>query len=209
MPQGVIVVFKAIGVYLAKHAVVKFFVYVAASVLLQKITEKLFGPGAEKTSFAGIQTTSRGSLDYRKFVYGKAMVGGTIFYNNVRGTSNEWLDFNIAYVDHEIEELVSFLLDNDTITAAQITWTPPTTNGNSGSGNGDVTLAKFIGEDSENALRISWYPGHSNQPANTNLTGEYGDIGSNHRARGIFHAHFAMKYKSGFSDLANEVIEYR
>ena len=197
MPTAVVAAFKAVGVFLAKHAIIRFFVYVAASVLIGRITNRLFGPKAGVTSFAGIQTTSRGSLDYRKFGYGRAMVGGTIIFNNTRGASNEWLDFHVAFVDHEIEGVVSFQIDNATVPVADINWTPPTVNDSSlGTGDGEVSTAAFVAPGAEAALEISWYPGFSNQPADADLIAEYTELDSGHRARGVFVTRFSCKYNA-------------
>lgn len=190
MPQAVIAAFTSAVQFIAAHAVLRFIATIAISLILQKV----LGPKAPQTSFAGIQTTARGSLEYRKFGYGRGLCGGAIFWNNTHGATNQWLDYQIAYVDHYAEAEV-FYVDNNQIAVADISWTPPTTNGASGTGSGDVDDPKYIGLNSSNALQISWYPGWTDQPANTKVTVNYSELdNTTHRARGVFNALFSAWY---------------
>jgi len=195
-PAAIVGAFQAVGAFLAKHAIIKFFVYVAGSVLLSSLTQKLFGAKSSPadSSFAGIQTTSRGSLDYRKFVYGQAMVGGSIIYNKTRGTDNETLDFQVAYLDHVIDSVIEYRLDDLTIPVADIAWTAAIEGGLSGSGTGNVTTSEFVGTGSTTGLRISWYKGHRDQPSNTLLTSGYGELSAADQCRGVFNTVFSLDY---------------
>jgi hypothetical protein len=190
MPQAVGAAVVSAFQFIAGNAVLRFIATVAISLVLGKI----LGPKAPKTSFAGLQSTSRGALEYRKFGYGRALVGGTIFWNNTRGTDNEWMDFQVAYVDH-FADIISFKLDETDVAKALITWTEATTNGGSGSGNGEVTgIAKYVGTNSVLGLEIQWYQGWTDQPANAKIIAGYTELDSNHRARGIFNAAFSLRF---------------
>jgi len=167
---------------------VRFVVQVAVSYVIAKATAR----NALKNVFAGTQTTSRGALEFRKFGYGEALVGGAIIYNNTHGSENEWLDYQIAYVDH-FADLVEFRIDDTFITAAQINWTPPTADATAGTGDGEVSQVKFK-PSAVSGLHISWYPGFGNQPANTLLTDNYGTLGTADKARGVFNAVFQCLY---------------
>src|SRR5690606_28921796 len=79
----------AIGV---NAAVASFVANVVSVVLLSTITSKLFGPKIpEGPGFSGLQVTARSALEYRKIIYGQAMVSGPIAYTNMSGTDNsDW-----------------------------------------------------------------------------------------------------------------------
>lgn len=199
MAEAVAIAVAKVGAFFAKHAVLKFFAQVAASVLLGTLTEKLFGKKAPRTSFAGVKSTKRGSLEPRRIVYGRAQVGGVVSYNNVRGTDNEWLDFEIAHVDH-LADAVSFFIDNKEIPIADIDYTPPATDGPGGTGPGTVSTAEFV-RNSVEALRITWYPGFPNQPANSLKVSQYTEQTTAHRLRGVFNAWFSLLYTQDVADV--------
>lgn len=193
MPQAVAAAVAAVASTFIQSQVIRFFVTLATSAILSSLLSKNSGPLAGQSSFAGIQQTARGSLEYRKYGYGEAVLGGAIFWNNTRGSDNEWLDYQIAYTDH-FAEAVAFKVKDTWVPVADINWNPPTTQSGFGSGDGNVSTSDFVGASSATGMQISWYPGYEDQPANTLVTSQYAALDSSHRARGVFNALFSLQY---------------
>ncbi len=154
---------------------------------LNVVTSKLFGP--KIPSGAGLQAksvVSRSAIEYRQIVYGQAATSGPIWYNNTSGADNEFLWYAIALAEDQSEELVSIWFDGTEIAAADIDWTPGT-GGADGTGTGDVSLPKYVGENSTNAVSLFYYLGDPDQPVCGPLNTAFGDIDSTHRGRGVTH----------------------
>ncbi|MBW2561658.1 MAG: hypothetical protein JRE40_12500, partial [Deltaproteobacteria bacterium] len=165
-----------------------FFVKSAFSAILSVISSKLFGPKANPgAGLSGMQTMVRSGLEFRKVTYGQAIVSGPVVYNNLSGANNVYLWYQVALTDGISEDLVSVYFDNDVIPKADIDWTAGTGSGD-GSGTGNVTTAKWVGDNSTKAVQIYYYLGDDDQPVSGDLdTGFAGDIGTNHRLRGVTH----------------------
>lgn len=161
---------------------------------LNAISEKLFAPKLPKGAGLGSrQVTSRSALEYRKVVYGEAMVSGPIAYNNVSGSSGEYLWYVIALADGASQSLEAVWFDNDEIPEADIDWTP-SGSGADGSGTGDVSTAKWVGDDSTNAVNIQYYLGHPDQVVCGDLDTAFVNIDSNFRGRGVTYMVVKLTY---------------
>jgi len=191
--------YVAIKAFFAAHKVIAFFAKVAGVILLSTLTNKLFGPKAPRTSFAGLQTMARGALEPRRIVYGTAKVSGAVTYNNTLGDDNQVLNYEVAFVDH-LAEAISFFLDDREITVGQITWTPPTGPGLGGTGTGVVTKAEFV-NDGQNALKIQWQVGYNPQAANALKITSYTEQTSDHKLNGVFNAWLALTYIEQTADI--------
>lgn len=186
MPALVAGAIEFIGGIVAKSGVVgAFLLRVGGSVLLSTLTSKLFGPKAPKgVGLSGHQVTTSGGLEYRKIVYGQAMVSGPVVFQGTAGTDLEALWTVIPLCQGESEALVSVWLDGEEIPVADIDWTPGVGAG-AGSGTGGVSTAKWIGENSEKAVFIYWSLGYADQPANAALAAAFTEITTNFRLRGV------------------------
>ena len=99
---------------------------IAAAVLINNVTSKLFGPKIPELA-AGLRSVSlmvRSAVEYRKHVYGEARVSGPVAYNNktVSG-SDEYIWYVVTLCDGEIEDLVEVHIDGKVIPKADIAWT--------------------------------------------------------------------------------------
>lgn len=165
-------------------------------VLLNVITSKLFGPKIPSSidSLASKSILRRSAVEYRKIIYGEASVSGPVIYNNLSGENGEYLWFVLAMADGEVDSLTSVWLDGDEIPEADITWTPGI-GGADGSGTGNVSTAKWIGENSRNAVQIFYTLGHADQVVmakiNDVFTTDWSDF---HRLRGIAYVVVKLLY---------------
>lgn len=166
----------------------------ALSAVLSAVSAKLFAPKVpDAVGLSGTSVMTRSSLEHRKIVYGQAAVSGPIYYNNVSGSSNEYLWFGVALCDGESEDLIGVYLDNEWIPMADINWTPGT-GSSDGTGTGDVSTSTFIGANSTTAAQIYYYLGDDDQPVSGDLNTAFADIGTNHRLRGITHLVVQLLY---------------
>ena len=185
---------------LTAAGLVGFIASTSAVILLSAVTQRLFGPKTNFRNSANVQVTTRGGLEYRKIVYGQAMVSGPVVYNNVSGTNNEYLWYQIAMADHECEDLIDVWLDGDQIAKADIDWTAGSA-GADGTGSGDVSTAKWVGSNSTKAVMAMYYPGHADQVVSATLNTAFADIGTNHRLRGVAHAIFRLLYNADTEEI--------
>lgn len=195
MPQllaGAVLFLVEVGIPIG---LIDFALKVAAVTLLNILNSKLFGPKIPDMleSLRGVAIMRRSAIEYRKAVYGQAIVSGPIVYNNVAGDNREHLYYVVALADGEISEITSFYIDGDEIPVADVNWTPGN-NGADGSGTGNVTTSTFVGNDSATAVRIRWARGHANQVAMTALSGTFSDWTSSHRLRGIAYMAVQLTY---------------
>ena len=101
-----------------------FAVKLVAVVALNTLSSKLFGPDIPKAGFSGPQVMVRSAVEFRKLVYGQALISGPIAYNNLDGVDGEYLWYWIALCEGEIDSFVSVYFDGDEIPVADIDWTP-------------------------------------------------------------------------------------
>jgi hypothetical protein len=159
----------------------------AFTALLSVAASKLFGPKVPSGELTGTQVMSRGALEYRKIVYGQAMVSGPVTYNNLSGEYGKYLWFVVALADGESEDITAVWFDGDPIPKADIDWTPGA-GGADGTGTGNVTTAKWFNSDNSPgtaAAQIYYYLGHANQAASNALVTALADFNSSHRFRGV------------------------
>lgn len=187
MPSLVIELFVKVAFVVANVAaryplLAKIFTAVALNV----VSSKLFGPKIPSSlkalgSHAVMRETA---IQYRTLVYGQAATSGPIVYKNVSGTNREYLWYVIALCDGEIDDLVSVYFDGDVIPEADIAWSPGA-GGADGSGTGDVSTAKFVGDNSTKAVQIYYAFGHDDQVVMSKIDTAFSDWTSSHRLRGI------------------------
>ena len=160
---------------------------IAVNTLLSTVSSKLFGPKTSKSiGLSGVQVTTRSALEYRKIVYGQAMVSGPIYYNNLSGPDGQYLWYGVALCDGLSEDLISVWFDGNEIPKADIDWTAGT-GASDGTGTGDVSTAKWVGDNSRAAAQIYYYLGDDAQPVPGDLNTAFTAITANHRLRGITH----------------------
>ena len=179
------------GKLLGFAAVAVLFIYggwarIGLSLLLSAINSKLFGPKIPGSGqgLAAQSVMVRSGIEYRKIVYGQAIVSGPVAYNNTQGTKNEYLWYLLALCEGEIDSFVSVWLDDSEIPVADIDWTAGS-GGADGSGTGDVSTTAWLGENSTAALAIYFTLGNSAQVALGPLDSAFGDWTTSHRLRGI------------------------
>ena len=107
--------------------------------LVQKMTSK--GLDAMSGNF-GTKFATREAIAPRQLIYGQARVGGTIVHMETTGTDNFLLHMVIAVAGHEIEELTSVRLNDNTLTT--------TTSTISGSTVHTVTNSDYTNTDNDN-----------------------------------------------------------
>jgi hypothetical protein len=118
-----------------------------------------------------INVTVRGTVEYRRLVFGRRRVGGVLVFYGVSGTNNQYLWYVIAYAGHQSSAFGDFWLDERRIDHSVIP----------GGGGGAVT-----GWNSK--LNIWKYLGTSSQSADTNLDSAFGAWTSNHKLLGTTYA---------------------
>lgn len=179
----------------AAGAIVGFVARLAPVLLLNVITSKLFAPKIPDSlaSLKGTSVMVRSSVEYRKIVYGEAIVSGPVIYQNTEGTNREYLWFVLALCEGEIEDFVSVWMDGDEILKSEINWSAGAA-GADGSGNGNVSTTEFIGDNSTNAMRAFYTLGHSDQVVLGPVDTAFTEWTSSHRARGTAILAVALLY---------------
>lgn len=177
----------AVKAFLVTSAVGQFIAQTAAAVLLSTVASRLFGPRIPDavSNLSAISVMARSAVESRKIVYGQAQLSGPVVYNNLSGNDGEYLWFVVALADHESDSLVSVYLDSDEIPIADI---------GGGTGNGDVTASKWVGDNSKEAVYIRHHLGSSTQTADSRLVSEFSDWTSNHRLRGVTYVIVRLLY---------------
>lgn len=199
MPQAVAgAIIKAVGA----KGFAAFLIKVAVYVAFTAVTSKLFGPKipASLRGLKGPQVMVRSAVENRKIVYGQAAVSGPIFYNNTSGDNREYLWICVALADGEIEGFVDVWMDGDQIPVADIAWIAGAS-GADGSGTGNVSTAKWIGENATNALQIYFTLGHANQVAMGNMVSAFTQWTTNHRLRGVSYVVAKCLYDEDTEDI--------
>lgn len=182
MPQAVAAIAAWYGGLSAGAA---FVVNVAVSAALSVVSSKLFGPKFDPLvqELASKQITTRSALEYRKIVYGQAMLSGPIIYENLSGDDGEYLWYRIALTGHQCDSAIAFWIDGNEIPVADIDWTAGT-GASDGTGTGDVSTSRWVGSNSTGAVEIWYYLGDADQPSPGNLDTTFTEITSDHRCRG-------------------------
>lgn len=201
MPQAVQVLAAGVGLLIGGQGV-RVALQIAAIALLNVISSKLFAPKIPSAiqTLREKQVMSRSATEYRKIVYGQAMVSGPIVYNNLSGSNGEYLWYVIALAQGEVEDFVSVWFDGDEIPKADIAWTAGTA-GADGTGTGNVSTAKWVGANSTTAVQIQYYLGHANQVDSGSLTSAFADWTTSHRARGVAYLFCKLLYDADTEDV--------
>lgn len=184
MPQVVAAAASVVKFVVTAGGIGGFLARAGATVLLSIATSKLFGPKIPPTRLGGHQVTARSALEHRRIVYGRAMVSGPITYQNLSGTNREYLWQQVALCQGRTSDLVSVWFDGDAIPKADIDWTAGT-DSSDGTGTGDVSTSKWVGENSTKAIQLFYYLGYDAQPVCGVLDTAFADIDSNNRLRGV------------------------
>ncbi len=154
-----------------------------ATIVLSAATARLVNRGvAPISSFSGLQQTTRSALEYKKIVYGEALVSGPIFYSNARNPSNQDFHLGVAFTGHEVDSFVGFYIDSEYVPVANID-----------GGTGAISNPEFIGDDSVNAAYMQFHEGTDTQAADSFLSA-FSDWTSAHQLRGISYASYIFRY---------------
>ena len=177
-------IIQALVVLYNTSAVFAFAVKLVAVVALNALTSKLFGPDLPKAGFTGPQIMVRSAVEYRKLVYGQALVSGPVAYNNLSGTDGKYLWYWVALCEGEVDSFVAVHFGADVIPVADIAWTPGVA-GADGSGTGAVSTAAYVGEAAATAANVAFALGHPDQVNSAFFSVSFTDIAINHRMRGV------------------------
>ena len=195
MSAGVLQAFNAIKTLLSAQTFAGFVARVAFSTLLSTVTSKLFGlRRVAGTGISSMQVMTRGALEYRKVVYGEAMLSGVIVYTNLTGGVGEYLWYVLALTGHDSEDLISIWFDGDPIIKAEIDWAAGT-GAADGTGTGDVSTAKWVGDNSTTGVQLFYYLGDAAQPVCGVLDTAFPDITTAHRLRGCTYLVATLYYQ--------------
>lgn len=193
--QAVTAIAKFVGWLVTAEGTLAAIARFAASILLSVVASKLFGPKLPRgVGLSAIQITTRSTTEFRKVVYGQALVSGPVAYNNTSGINNRDLWYVIPMCQGLSEDLVELRLDSDVIPKADIDWAAGS-GASDGTGTGEVSTAKYLGTDSPASfgLRAYYYLGDDLQPAPGTLNAEFTDITSNFRLRGVTYVIFRLR----------------
>ncbi|MHA1571608.1 MAG: hypothetical protein ACTSWM_07280, partial [Alphaproteobacteria bacterium] len=125
----------------------------------------------------GIPITIRGSIEPRQITYGTDVVGGFLAFAHINGSSNQFIHLVITLGHGEIEAIDEVILEDVSITSAQI------------DGSGMVTSGRFA-----NKCRIKRHLGTDDQEADTDLVSEVGIWTTNHRGRGVPYVYLRLEF---------------
>lgn len=132
----------------------------------------------------GYRVNSLGATLPHAVIYGKARVGGAVFYQTTTGTSNRYLHRCIAFAGHEIDSYATIYLNDDAVTL---------------DGSGNVTApAQYVGK-----ARIKQLLGSSTQAADADLVLEVTEWTTAHQAKGI--AYLYARFDSDATAFPNGV----
>ena len=203
MPQAVAGAIAAFTAFSAAHPVLGFIAKVALNVGLSTLASKLLGSTPDPQNvLQPISVTTRDTLAWRTMTYGTAISSGPIRYENLSavGNSNSDLWVVIPVAQGRSSDLVSVWLDGDEIPKADIAWTAGV-GASDGSGSGEVSTAKFVGQNSEKAVRIYYYLGYTDQPVCGPLNTAFADVDTNFRLRGVSYVVVRLRYNANTEEI--------
>lgn len=211
---GLQFVFSGVISAVGSSAFLTFVARTAFAIGLSTITSKLFGPKSPRQDFGltDKQVTVRGALEYRKVVYGEAMVSGPIVYTNLSGQRGQYLWYVIALCQGESESIEEVWFDGNKILASEINYTPPAGGQQSGTGDGIVSNSLYVNSETTPdtyAVNIWWALGHENQVVQTTLSNEFSDWGINHAGKGVTYLYTRLFYDVDTEEIWNEEGEPR
>ena len=194
MPQAVAAVAAFVNATILATGAIGFISRVIFSVAISALVDNFLAPGAPRgVGLSGRDVTVRSALEYRKIVYGKALISGPVAYTNLSGTNGEDLWYVIPLCHGRSEAIDAVWLDDDRIPVADIDWTPGS-GASDGTGTGAVSTARFVGASSTTAVFAFWALGYDTQPVNGPLNTAHSDIDTNFRLRGITYGIVKLRY---------------
>lgn len=144
----------------------------------------------------GQQLTTKLDPAYpREVIVGRGATGGSLVYENVSGTNNEYLWDVIALSDNPSEGLVEIVANGETLTFS-----------------GDVTTgwrtctSHFKTDGGDPCLSVRVYLGDESQTADADLVAAFSEITTNFRGRGITYAITKRTYDSNAWQTNSELI---
>ncbi len=191
MPSVVGAIVKGIELlaiaFVTAGPVVKSLLTVAGLFVLDFATRKLLQRDIG-TSPSTRDVMVRGTTEPRKILYGQDAVSGPIVYINAGGTDNKELAMVVALTGHECDSVVSVMLDNDEILAADIDWP---------SSGGLVTAGKYT-----DVARLRTHLGTDGQAVDGYINTLFStDWTTNHRLRGICYIACVFELVDGSEDV--------
>ena len=193
MPAAVATAAKAVVGFFTANAVTKVLGALVVNALVSTVTNRLFAPKTIGNSISNMQVTVRSAVEYRKIVYGQAMVSGPVIYTNTDNSKDLWTV--VALTGHEIDSFVSIWFDGKEIPVADISWTPGA-GGADGTGTGEVSTSDFVGENSTAGAYLRYYLGHPDQAVCGALDTAFTQWGTNNRLRGVSYLVSRLRYNT-------------
>jgi len=162
----------------AAAALTQFAISVAISVALTFVSRLLAPkPKSPVNQDRGIAITVRSSIEPRQITYGTDVVGGLLAFADTSGSSNQYLHLVIALNHGQIGAIDEVILDDTSITSAQL------------NASGVVTSGRFA-----NKVRIKKHLGTNNQDADASLVSEIVSWTTNHRLRGVAYVYLRLEF---------------
>jgi len=175
MATAIIATVKAVVAFVASSAIAQGVLAVAASVLLSKaMTPKVQGGGANIPRDVLLQS----SIIPKVIVYGEAVVGGALVYFNTRTTTisnveTKQLHMLAVVAAHEVEDITEVHLDDEILVAGtDFTW------------GGEPTSGDYATSSTADLAALKLFKQHNTTSAYSELTANYPDITSAHKATG-------------------------
>jgi hypothetical protein len=134
--------------------------------------------GSSRGNPPPLNVTVRGTVEFRRLIFGTRRAGGVLVFYGVSGTDNKYLWYVIAYAGHQSSAFSDFWLDERRIPNANIP----------GGSGGTVTASPW-----NSKLQIFKHLGTSGQTVDTNLSGAFGAWDGVHRLRGTTYGVIRME----------------
>jgi len=144
---------------------------------LASVAISAFG-GARRQAPPPLNVTLRGTVEFRRIVFGRCRCGGVLVFYGTSGTDNKYLWYVIAYAGHQSSAFSDFWLDERRIASSDIP----------SGGGGTVTASPW-----NSKLNIWKHLGTSTQTVDTNMSGAFGAWDSNHKLLGNTYAVLRME----------------
>ena len=196
MPPVIAAAATAVGVWAGGSLAVAYIAYAAIYLGFTYGVNKLFAPKLPdaRTSLRPISTMKRSGIEYRNLVYGRALVSGPVTYNNLSGNTGQYLWYAVALAHGENEDIEEVWFDQDKILKSEIGWTAGA-GGADGTGDGAVTKAAWVGDNSATAVNIFYYAGHPDQVVCNALDTAFSvQIDTNYRGRDVAYLVVKLTY---------------
>lgn len=162
-----------VAAYYGQGWLSRIFYAIGFNTLLSVAVDSIAGTGRGRQGPPPLNITVRGTVEYRRLIFGRVRAGGVLVFYGSTGTNNNFLWYVIAYAGHQSSAFADFWLDERFI---------PTANIPGGSG-GVVSAAPW-----NSKLVIYKHLGGSTQTVDTELDAAFAQWTTNHKLQGITYA---------------------